>query len=349
MFSKRLLACLVIVTLVCSLFAGCNQGSEKAASDEKGSLKGEKIQIRIGHESNVQTPAHKALLEFEKSVEEKTDGRIDIKIFPGSQLGKATDMMEQVRRGDIEMSLAASTLLTPSLPEFAVWDSFYLFDNAAHAHRVLDGKAGKELMKPLKKKGLTGLGYMEIGFRNFSNSKRAINTAEDINGLKIRGYNPLQIKAWESVGATLTNLSWSEVFTSLQQNLIDGQECATTSFYTAKFYEAQEYWSLTKHIYTNYLWYANSKFMNKLSAEDRKLIEEEAKVAIDLERELMAKQEKETLEKLPGLGVKVNEVPLKERQKMGKVMNEAVKEDIISKCGEDIYNMVMSEIEAERK
>lgn len=350
MLGKKGLVWLMIVVMVCGLFAGCGQKAEKTGGDEgKKAAAGETIEIRIGHESNVQTPAHKALLEFEKAVEEKSEGRIDIKIFPASQLGKAMDMLEQVRRGDIEMSLGASTLFTQTVPEFAVWDSFYLFDDAAHAHRVLDGKAGKELMKPLEEMGLTGLGYMEIGFRNFSNSKRPINTAEDVKGLKIRGYNPIQIKAWESVGVSLTNLSWAEVFTSLQQNLIDGQECATTSFFTAKFYEAQKYWSLTKHIYTNYLWYGNTKFMDSLSAEDRQLLETEIKAAIDLERELMTKQEEETLAKLPDLGIEINEVPVAERQKMGKIMNEAVKEEIVGKCGQEIFDMVMKEVEAERQ
>ncbi|GAA0181290.1 TRAP transporter substrate-binding protein [Clostridium sediminicola] len=350
--SIKLLVSMLLVGAMAATMTACG-GSKTNNSADKGEKepdkKAEKIEIRIGHDSSVETPAHKALLEFEKSVEEKSDGRIDIVIYPSAQLGSAQEMFDQTRRGDIDMGIGATTLFTQSIPEFAVWDSFYMFDDSAHAHRVLDGKAGKELMKPLEANMLTGLGYMEIGFRNFSNSKRPITSAEDVKGIKIRGYNPIQIKAWESVGVTLTSLSWAEVFTSLQQNLIDGQECATTSFVTAKFYEAQEYWSLTRHIYTNYLWYANTKFMDGLSAEDRKLIEDEAKVAIDMERELMAKQEEETLAKLPDLGIEINEVPVEERQKMGKLMNEAVKEDIVGKCGQEIFDMVMGEIEAERQ
>ncbi|WP_203364021.1 TRAP transporter substrate-binding protein [Bacillus sp. REN10] len=348
MLRRKTFVWFTIVVLVCGLFAGCSQSTAEEKG-EKGSSKGGKIEIRIGHDSNVQHPVHKALLEFEKSVEKKTDGKVDIKIFPAAQLGNVTDMMEQVRRGDIEMSFGASTLFSQSIPEFAVWDSFYLYDDVAHAHRVLDGKAGQELMKVLEPKGLTGLGYMEIGFRNFSNSKRPIKDIADLKGLKIRGYSPIQIKAWESLNVSLTNLAWPEVFTSLQQNLIDGQESATTSFYEAKFYEAQKYWSLTKHIYTDYLWYANKEFMNNLSAEEKQIIEEEAKAAIDLERELMAKQEEETLAMLPDLGIKVNEVSLEERRKMGKIMNKAVKKDIVDKAGQELYELVITEVEAQRK
>lgn len=316
---------------------------------ERNADAAKKVTIRLAHDNNVQTPGHLAFVEFKKLVEEDSGGAIEVQIFPGGQLGSVKDMFSLARRGDIEMSVGATTLFTPTIPEFAVWDSFYLFDDAAHAHRVLDGKAGKELMKPLERMRLEGIGYLEMGFRNFSNSKRPIVNSDDVKGLKIRGYNPMQIKAWESVGSNLTNLSWSEVFTSLQQNLIDGQECATASFYNAKFYEAQKYWSLTRHIYTNWLWYANKKFMDNLSAEDRLIIDKAAKAAIKLDRELMAKAEQDILAKLPGLGIEVNEVPLDTRLAMGEKMNSVVKDQIIEKSGPELYELVMTEIKAERK
>lgn len=341
--SKKVLLWLTVVMMVCGLLSGCGK------KDNQQAASGKTIEIKLGHDNSVSTPAHQAFLEFKKIVESKSNGRIKVTIFPGAQLGSVQDMFEQTRRGDLDMSAGATTVFTQTIPEFAVWDSFYMFDDADHAHRVLDGKAGKELLKPLDKMNLVGLGYMEIGFRNFSNSKRPIEKATDVKGLKIRGYNPLQIKAWESVGASLSNLAWSEVFTSLQQNLIDGQECATESFYSAKFYEAQKYWSLTKHVYTNFLWYANKDFMNKLSAEDRKIVEDAAQEAIKIDRELVAKAQKDTLDKLPGLGVKVNEVSESERQAMGKTMNDAVKKDIIAKCGQNIYDLVMGEVAAQRK
>lgn len=337
---KRLVGVMLVLLLV-SMTGLVANGQQEAGE--------QKIVIKLGHDNNVMTPGHQAFVKFKEIVESQSDGRIEVQVFPGGQLGSVQDMFEQTRRGDIDMSVGATTLFTQTIPEFAVWDSFYMFDDAAHAHRVLDGKAGQELMKPLDKMNLVGLGYMEIGFRNFSNSKRPIMTPEDVKGLKIRGYSPMQIAAWESVGCSLTNLSWSEVFTSLQQNLIDGQECATTSFYNAKFYEAQEYWSLTRHIYTNWLWYANKDFMNGLSAADRALVESAAKQAIAEDRSLMAAAEQETLDKLPGLGIEVNEVPLETRLAMGAKMNAAVGDQIIAKCGQEIYDMVMQEIVNERQ
>lgn len=336
---KKQIFLVIILTFIA--LVGCNSNA--------GSEDGSNVVVRIGHDSSNGHPSHKALLEFEKAVEKRSENQIDVQLFPASQLGNASEIMEQVRRGDVEMGLGASTHFTKTFPELAVWESFYLFDDAAHAHRVLDGKAGKATLDVLNSNGLTGLGYMEIGFRNFSNNNKPLKTMEDFEGLKIRGYNPLQIKAWESLGLSLTNLSWDELFTSLQQNLIDGQESATTSFYDEKFYETQNYWSLTKHVYTNYLWYANSKFMDSLSDKNKKIIQEESENAIKSERELMEKLEKETLEKLPDEGVKVNEVPLEERYKMGEIMNDAIKTDIVEQTGQDLYDIVMNEIEVERK
>ncbi|QCJ44732.1 TRAP transporter substrate-binding protein [Bacillus sp. S3] len=344
MIGKKSVVLLTILALVVGMLGACSQSAGKAGGSKEG-----KVKIRIAHDSNVQHPAHQALLEFEKAVEAKSNGKIDVQLYPAAQMGNVSEMMEQTRRGDIEMSFGASTLFSQSIPEFSVLDSFYLFDDVSHAHRVLDGKGGQELMKVLETKGLKGLGYMEIGFRNFSNSKRPITKVEDVKGLKIRGYSPLQIKAWESLGVSLTNLAWPEVFTSLQQNLIDGQESATTSFYEAKFFEAQKYWSLTQHIYTDYLWYANKKFMDGLAPEDRKIIEGEAKKAIQLERTLIEKQEKDTLDKLSEAGIKINEVPLEERRKMGEIMNTAIKKDIINQAGQDLYDKFTAEVETQRK
>lgn len=138
------------------------------------------------------------------------------------------------------------------------------------------------------------------------------------------------------------------MFTSLQQGLIDGQECTTESFYSAKFNETQNYWSLTQHIYTNWLWYANQDFMDSLSEEDRGIVMDASKKAIHDQREEADRAEKKNLELIKASGTIVNEVPLEARAEMTQTMNEAVSRQIIDKCGQDVYDMVMEEVEKER-
>lgn len=307
------------------------------------------ITIRIAHDNNVNTPLHKAFLEFKDLVETGSHGRMEVVIFPGGQMGSVQDTFEQCRRGDIEMSGSTTSNFTRAMPEFAVWESFYMFDDTAHAKRVFESEAGRKMMEPLKRMNLTGIGYMELGFRNFSNSKHPIQTEEDLKGLKIRGYNPLQIKAWESVGVNTTSVSWNELFTSLQQRLIDGQECATNSFYTEKFYEAQKYWSLTRHVFTNFLWYASSDFMDSLSESDQAFIMKCAQEAIDYNWELADQSEAEILRGLEEEGFPVNEVDISVRRRLGEKINAAIREDIIANCGTDTYNMLMDAVAAERR
>lgn len=150
--NKKSVFVLVIMSILLVL-AGCSGNSGEAGSKNEG-----KTKIRIAHESSTDHPSQIALLEFKDAVEEKSDNQIEVELFPSSQVGDASEIMEQVRRGDLEMGLGASTHFTKTFPELAVWESFYLFDDAAHAHRVLDGKAGKATMEALDSNGLTGLG-----------------------------------------------------------------------------------------------------------------------------------------------------------------------------------------------
>ena len=295
------------------------------------------------------TPLHKSFLKYEELVEEASNGEIDVVILSGGTMGSVQDTFEQCRRGDIEISGSTTSNFATAIPEFAVWESFGLFDDEAHAKRVLESDAGKQLMEPLERHNLVGMGYMELGFRNFSNSKRPIETLDDLKGLKIRGYNSIQIKAWEALGLNTTSVSWGELFTSLQQKMIDGQECATTSFYTEKFYEAQDYWSLTRHVFTNYLWYANKDFMDSLSEEHRQILMDCAQEAIDYNWELNIETEQSTLDQLRAEGFAVNDVSLEVRREMGRIMNDAIREDIVALCGQEIYDMVMDTVEEQRQ
>lgn len=331
---------LLTAMLSVSALSGCASTAE---------AKEDVITIRIAHDNNVNTPLHKAFVKFAKLVDEKSDGKMNVVIFPGGQMGSVQDTFEQCRRGDIEMSGSTTSNFTQAIPEFNAWESFYMFDDTDHAKRVFESQAGKKMMEPLDRMDLTGIGYMELGFRNFSNSKRPITCEADLKGLKIRGYNPIQIKAWESLGVNTTSVSWNELFTSLQQRLIDGQECATNSFYTEKFYEAQTYWSLTRHVFTNFLWYANKDFMESLSDENQKIIMDCAQEAIDYNWELADKTEDETIQQLEDSGFKVNDVEIEARREMGETINAAIKPDIVSQCGEETYDMLMEAIEQERQ
>lgn len=191
--------------------------------------------IRLAHDSKESSPLHRALMAFEQRVESDSGGEIQVELYPGAQLGGVRETTEMVRQGNLQMTAGASVLLTSIVPEFNVLDIFYLFRDAAHAHRALDHPdVGGLLLDAMASKGLEGLGYMEVGFRSITSSKRPITALADIEGLKIRAAaNPIQIDAWRALGAAPTPLSWGEIFTSLQQGLINTQESAVYSVYAS--------------------------------------------------------------------------------------------------------------------
>jgi len=360
MSTQKIVSVLLTFTLMLTCLVGCGDtagqnsvagGSAPAASDAGGveNSGAEKITIRFAHNLTTESVEHDAVVYLQKLLAEKSGGNIEMTIFPGAQMGSVTDVMDKVGRGDLEMSAGTTTNFVQSIPEFAVWDFFYMFDDIEHAYRVLDSETGTKMLEPYKQKGVTGLSYMTTGFRHISNSKRPINTAEDVKGLKMRGYNPIQIKAWESLGCSMASISWDELFTALQQNLVDGQECAIAGFWQQKFFEAQKYLSLSGHVYTNWVVFINTDFYEGMSEENRNIITECVREATTYQRQKMDETEADLLKKLADAGCEINEIPLEERRKMGEVMNAAIKDDIIAQCGQDVYDMVMAEVEKQRQ
>ena len=302
--------------------------------------------IRIGHDSKESSPLHQAMLVFAKEVHTRSNSSISVEIFAARQLGDVSETTEMVQQGNLQMTVGASVLLTSIVPEFNVLDMFYLFDDERHAHAALDHKlVGGRLLDAMQRKGFHGVGFMEVGFRNVTSSKRPIERLDDLVGLRIRSAaNPTQISAWEAVGAAPVPLSWGEIFTSLQQGLIDSQESAVYSIFAERFFEVQRYLSLTGHMYTNYVWFANQEFWKSLNDDERAIIEDAALIAIGEQRRLSANQNSQILGVLQGSGVRVNAVSEIEKGKIGRRMNQAVFDEIRRRSGAQLFDTLLFEI-----
>ncbi len=337
---NRLFNFFISIMLVGALAVGCIYLSR--------SYSGRDSVIRFAHDSKESSPLHQALLFFEEQVETDSNGKTQVEIYPARQLGSVRETTELVRQGNLQMTVGASVLLTSIVPEFNVLDMFYLFANTEHAHKALDtDEIGGVLLESMFSKGFHGLGFMEVGFRSVTSNKRPIEVIDDFAGLKIRAAtNPVQIEAWKSLGTAPTPLSWGEVFTSLQQGLINTQESAVYSIYAERFYEAQQYLSLTEHIYTNYVWFANDAFWSDLEAEQKVIIERAVQGSIDIQRKLSAQQNKKIITELEAYGMQVNRVDDEVRTSMKMSMNRAVRETLRTKTGEPLFDRMMAEIEA---
>ena len=303
--------------------------------------------IRIAHDSKENSPLHQAMLLFEQEVETASGNELKVEIYPARQLGVVRETTELVQQGNLQMTVGASVLLTAIVPQFNVLDMFYLFRDVDHAHRSLDdSEIGGKLLSAMAEKGFKGLGFMEVGFRSISSSKRPIETIADLEGLKIRAAsNPAQILAWESLGTAPTPLSWGEIFTSLQQGLINTQESSVYSIYTERFYEAQDYLSLTEHIYTNYVWFANHTFWARLSEKNQSIVEKAVKRAIEMQRELAHKQNQEVIVELEENGMQVNVVSEDVRVEMKNRLNNSVYALLRDKTGSMLFDEIISRIQ----
>ncbi|RXJ69964.1 TRAP transporter substrate-binding protein DctP [Veronia nyctiphanis] len=298
--------------------------------------------IRIGHATPEVSPIHQSLLFFEEQIEKRSGGDIEVEIFPGGQLGNVREMTELVQSGNITMATGASVHLSSTVNELAILDQFLLFADEDTARSVLDGEAGQALGSAMEKRGLKSMGFMELGFRSFTNNRAPLDSYQSFKGLRMRSAdNPIAIKAWRSVDAVPLPLAWGEIYSSLQQNLIFGQESALSSMIIERFFEVQKYVSLTQHIYWPELWMTNLDWYNDLSEKDRKLIDTVARETVELQRDLTLEANNKTLAKLKENGLIVNELPADDRKRLGNTMNAAIEQDIRAKVGSDFYDLFM--------
>lgn len=301
--------------------------------------------IRIGHATPEASPIHQALLYFEEQLEERSGGEMQVELFPGGQLGSVKEMTELVQSGNITMTTGASVHLSAAVDELAILDQFLLFQDEEQARSLLDGEAGQAISAAMEERGLKNMGFMELGFRSFTNSRAPLDSYEAFAGLRMRSAdNPIAIKAWRSVDAVPVPLAWGEIYSSLQQGLIDGQESALSSMIIERFFEVQKYVSLTGHIYWPELWMANLDWYNGLSADEQALLMDVARETVLKQRELTAEANAATLVELEAAGLEVNELPAEDKQRLGDTMNGAIEADIRAKVGDEFYDTFMAAI-----
>jgi TRAP-type transport system periplasmic protein len=212
--------------------------------------------------------------KFADLIKERTQGRIAIKLYPSSQLGKGErEMTEGIQQGAIDLLVTSTGPLGGFSPSINILDFPFLFRDFKHVDRVLDGAIGKKLLGDFEKVNIEALAFWENGFRHLTNSRRPVKKVEDGKGLKIRTMeNKVHLAAWKAAGFNPTPMAWGEVFTALQQGVIDGQENPIAVFYSNKLWDAgQKYFSLTAHVYSPALLLLSKKTFDAMPKEDRQL------------------------------------------------------------------------------
>jgi tripartite ATP-independent transporter DctP family solute receptor len=223
--------------------------------------------------------------KFAELVAQKSGGKMQVKLFPGGVLGGDVQVLSAVQGGTIDMTSMNSGILQGQVKEFAIVDFPFLFNDAKEADAIMDGPIGKALSDKLPEKGLVNLAYFDLGFRNVTNSKRLIKTADDIAGLKIRVIqSPIYIDTFNALGANSVPMAFTEVYTGLEQKAIDGQENPYTVIEANKFQEVQKYLAGTRHMYNPQSMFISKKTWDRLNKDEQKVLLDAAKESAVFQR-----------------------------------------------------------------
>jgi tripartite ATP-independent transporter DctP family solute receptor len=220
-----------------------------------------------------------------QEVEKRTKGRIIIKNFYSGSLGGERESIESVQLGTQELTGTSTGPIPNFVPAVRILDIPFLFRDKAHARAVLDGPIGDALLKEFDSKGFKALAWSENGVRHMTNSKRPVNVPDDLKGLKMRTMeNPVHVAAYKGFGIITTPMAFPEVFTALQQGVVDGQENPLSVIMAAKFEQVQKFMTLTAHVYSPAIFLMNKATFDKLSAADKQAFIDAAKIAAKAQR-----------------------------------------------------------------
>lgn len=334
---KKKLAMVLAVVMMAGVIAGCssNSGSSTSGGSTTTETSGEeKVTIKVGHGLVETMPIHQAWVKFQKDLAEKTDGRINVEIYPNQMLGGDRELIEATQMGNIQMTSPSSTPYANFVPEYYLWDVPFLFETRDEVRAFF---ANDEINEAFNEKsleiGIRILGICENGFRNVSRNGEGV-TPEQYKGLKIRTMeNDLHMASWKAIGANPTPMAFGEVYTALQQKTIDAQENPFGQIWDTKFYEVQDTVVETKHAYIPYLMMVNEAFYQALSADDQALINEVMAEVCNYQIDLSEEKESEYRTNLEGV-VNVSQLTQEQRAAfIAKIDEAGIKDMAAEKSG----------------
>ncbi len=332
-----------LVGKLCLLFAFFYSGVSLAADP---------IVIKFSHVVAPSTPKGKAAQRFKELAEAKTKGRVKVELYPNSQLYKDREEMEALQLGAVQMLAPSLSKFGPlGVRDFEVFDLPYIFPNKETLYRVMDGDIGRKLFAKLETKDLVGLAYWDNGFKQMS-ANRPLHNVEDFKGLKMRIQSSKVLEAqMRALGASPQVMAFSEVYTALQQGVVDGTENPVSNLYTQKMHEVQKHLTISDHGYLGYAVITNKRFWDGLPKDIRAELTQAMREATEYERDIAQKENDESLAKVKAAGTtEIYILPLKDRLLWQKVLlpvhrefEEVIGKDLIY----GIYN-VAAQVEKEK-
>ncbi|MCX7154072.1 MAG: TRAP transporter substrate-binding protein [Proteobacteria bacterium] len=324
------------LSLLAALFAaGLTAVSTPAAAQQRLRIAGN---FALDHSSTL------AIEQFKKDVEAATKGALIIETFPNMQLGGAQENVSQTRAGTIAMTWVGMAFLSRTVPELEAVSLPFMFPNREVAYKVMDGPMGDLINQKLADKGFVALGFMELGPRQVTNNVRPIKTVADLKGLKIRLQpNETHIATFKALGANALSMDIKEVYSAMQQNVIDGHENPYNLILASRFFEVQKYLSNTAHFFDFIAVVANKKVIDSLSPELRAAIKTAMTKAVAGQRAVAAKNDADALAELQKKGMQYDALPPAELAKM-RQMTSGVIDDVKKRIGPELVDRALAEV-----
>ena len=269
-------------------------------------IENESKTLRLGHGLDVSHSVHKAMVKMGEDLFERSGGKLKLEIYPSQQLGTERECLELLQIGSLDMTKVSVGVLENFAPKMKVLGLPFLFRDRQHSFDVLDGPIGKMLLNDGEKYWLKGLGYYDAGSRSFYTMNKPIEKPSDLKGEKIRVMESVTaVNMVKALGGSPTPISWGELYTSLQQGVVDGAENNPPSFYLSRHYEVCKYYSLDEHTVLPDVLLIGTYVWDKLNEQEQNWLNESVEESVKYQRILWAEAEEEALREVQKAGVKI--------------------------------------------
>ncbi len=298
---------------------------------------------RVAGNFAVEHTSSQAMVIFKDELAANSGGKLVVDVFPAMQLGGAQENVQAVRAGTIQMVWVGMAFLTRTVPELESISLPFQFTSREQAFKVVDGPIGKIIDQKMADKGLISLGYMELGARHVTNSKRPIKSIDDLKGLKIRLQpNETHLATFRALGANAVAMDIKELYSAMQQGVVDGQENPYSIIYASRYFEVQKYISNTGHFFDFISIIANRKAFQALPPAQQKAVRDAMDAAIRYQRERAKLQESDSIAEITKRGMTYTQVTPELTDAMRKATSGVV-EDVKKRAGADLVARVQAE------
>ena len=262
--------------------------------------------LKLAHGLDPSHPVHKAMVFMASKLDENSNGKMKLEIYPSGQLGSEQECVELLQIGSLAITKVSAAVLESFTPNYQVLGLPYIFRSREHAFKVLDGEIGKEFLNSTEQFNIKGLCFYDAGFRSFYTINTAINTPDDLKGLKIRVMkSQTAMNMVKSMGGSPTPIAWGELYTALQSGVVDGAENNPPSLYTSRHYEVCKKYILNEHTAVPDVLIISTVVWNKLSDQEKEWLQAAANASVPEERILWAQAEEEALREVAKAGVEI--------------------------------------------